>query len=117
MWSVKTASTTQLCLWGEDMADFSSGVSGYIVGEATVKVFFPKDLKGRENVCCCQCEYYSRTGKTCMLNKKIVAYPEHYIGQNCPLKFEDMETENSENSQSVETTENKNQKTWEAGVF
>lgn len=73
------------------MADFSSGVSGYIVGEAHIKVFFPIDIKGREDVCCCQCDYYGRNSKTCLLNKKIVAYPEHYKGQNCPLEFRKLE--------------------------
>jgi len=99
-----------------NMADFSSGVSGYVVGEMHIKVFFPIDLKGRKDVCCCQCDYYGRKSKICLLNKKIVAYPEHYIGQDCPLKFNDDQTMENNSFESDESAENNN-KTWKAGVF
>ncbi len=32
------------------MPNFESGVSSYVVGQATVKVFFPVDAKGREAI-------------------------------------------------------------------
>lgn len=71
------------------MADFSSGVSGYIKGAATVTVNFPIDMRGHADVCCGQCPYHSRYDRVCRLNGEIVAYPEKYIGQRCPLTFED----------------------------
>ena len=37
------------------MADFSSGVSGYVTGRYEIKVNFPIDLKGRPDVSCNQC--------------------------------------------------------------
>lgn len=71
------------------MADFSSGVSGYIIGRAVIEVNFPKDLKGRSDVSCNQCPYYGRNSKMCQLNKHTPAYPDKYIGQKCPLNFDD----------------------------
>lgn len=75
------------------MADFSSGVSGYIVGRTEIEVYFPVDLRGREDVSCSQCPYYGRSGKICQLNKHTPAYPDKYRGQKCPLNFEDEQEE------------------------
>lgn len=71
------------------MADFSDGVSGYVKGWAMIEVNFPVDLKGKPNVCCAQCPYYNRYDRKCRLNDSMTAYPDAYIGQNCPLTFED----------------------------
>ena len=73
------------------MADFSSGVSGYVRAQAIIEVNFPIDLKGNSDVCCCQCPYYSRYDRKCNLNGKLVNFPEKYIGTGCPLIFEDEE--------------------------
>jgi len=70
------------------MADFESGVSSYIRATATVEVFFPVDAKGNADVNCYQCEYFHRTSSRCGLNDRLCAYPQKYIGQNCPLDFE-----------------------------
>ena len=43
------------------MANFESGVASYIVGQATVEVFFPVDAKGRESINCRQCQFLSAT--------------------------------------------------------
>lgn len=67
------------------MADFSSGVSGYIKATAVITVSFPIDLKGNADVCCYQCPYYSQSSKICQINKAVPAYPSKYIGQECPL--------------------------------
>ena len=69
------------------MISFSSGVASYVVGEATVNVFFPVDFRGNADVRCDLCRFYSRSGRLCRLNGEIVSYPEKYIGSNCPLNF------------------------------
>lgn len=68
------------------MANFESGVASYIKGQATVKVFFPVDQKGNAEICCKHCPYLSSNDRMCQLNKMPVAYPNKYVGDNCPLK-------------------------------
>lgn len=68
------------------MARFESGVASYIKAYAVVEVSFPVDDKGRAEVSCKHCPYLSVTSKICQLNKSPVAYPEKYVGQNCPLQ-------------------------------
>ena len=67
---------------------FESGVSRYITGTATVKVYFPVDRKGNPDCSCRQCRYFRQNSRTCALTGEISAYPDHYIGQTCPLNFE-----------------------------
>ena len=67
------------------MADFSSGVSGFVKASAVVSVSFPIDLKGNADVCCYQCTYYSQSSRICQLNKAVPAYPAKFIGQDCPF--------------------------------
>ena len=67
------------------MARFDSGVARYIVAKAEVKVFFPVDYKGREEIACKHCQFYVRATQKCGLNSEIVNYPEHFIGAGCPL--------------------------------
>ena len=69
------------------MANFDSGVSGFIKGICMVEVNFPKDNRGHADVCCDQCPYYGRTSKTCQLNKQVVHYPNKK-GFYCPLNIE-----------------------------
>ena len=70
------------------MSLFDSGVSRYVTGSATVRVFFPVDRKGVPDVCCKQCRFFRQQSRICGLNGEIVAYPDHYVGQNCPLEME-----------------------------
>ena len=69
------------------MADFSSGVSGYVPATATVTVKFPIDYRGNADVSCVQCPYYSQSSRICQLNKAVPAYPSKFIGQECPFLF------------------------------
>ena len=69
------------------MANFESGVAGYVNAEAVVRVSFPVDFKGREDVNCYQCPYFRRNYQTCGLNGAICEYPQKYIGSKCPLVF------------------------------
>lgn len=68
------------------MANFESGVSGYIHARATVDVFFPVDRKGNADISCNQCPFFRRSSRSCALNDSVCAYPEKYTGQNCPLE-------------------------------
>lgn len=71
------------------MERFDSGVSSYITGTATIKVHFPVDSKGVADISCMQCQFLSSSGKYCQLNKKIVAFPNKFVGNECPLETED----------------------------
>lgn len=75
------------------MADFESGVSGYIVGTATIRISFPVDWRGNAHVCCDQCDIFSRTSGRCPITHMISEFPERYIGSRCPLNFETNEEE------------------------
>ena len=67
------------------MADFSSGVKGFIKASTVISVSFPIDLKGNADVSCFQCPYYSQSSRICQLNKAVPAYPSKFIGQECPF--------------------------------
>lgn len=69
------------------MANFESGVSGYVTGEYTVKVFFPVDHKGNAEVHCYMCKFFSRNNGVCQLTKEVSEYPTKHIGSHCPLNF------------------------------
>lgn len=69
---------------------FDSGVTGYVTAETTVQVHFPVDKKGVPDVRCAQCPFLHRSVNRCQLNDKLVAFPQQYIGQYCPLQFEEV---------------------------
>ena len=77
------------------MADFSSGVSGFVKASAVISVGFPIDLKGNADVSCFQCPYYSHSSRICQLNKAVPAYPSKFIGQDCPF-WESLERKEGE---------------------
>jgi hypothetical protein len=68
------------------MANFESGVSGYVVGECVIKVSFPIDFKGHADISCRHCPFLSSNERMCQLNKEPVAFPNKYVGDKCPLK-------------------------------
>lgn len=75
------------------MTGFDSGVASYIKAYAVVEVFFPVDDKGRADISCKQCPYYSKASRICRLNGRLIAYPETHVGQYCPLReIEEKET-------------------------
>ena len=67
------------------MANFDSGVAGYVRAYAVVNVNFPIDDKGRSEIACKHCPYLSSNERMCQLNKEPVAYPNRYVGDKCPL--------------------------------
>lgn len=75
---------------------FESGVSRYVIGCATVQVFFPVDKKGNPDICCRQCRFFRQQSRVCALTGEISAYPDHYVGQTCPLALENVEENNGE---------------------
>lgn len=78
------------------MADFSSGVKSFIIGECTIQVKFPVDWKDRPDVSCSQCPFLSSNERMCQLNKQPVQYPKQYIGWDCPLNFKQQGEEENE---------------------
>lgn len=68
------------------MANFESGVKSYVKARAVVAVSFPVDYKDRAEIACKHCPYLSSNNRMCQLNKEPVAYPDRYVGQNCPLE-------------------------------
>lgn len=74
------------------MANFESGVSGYVRATATVEVRFPIDWRGSVEIACKHCPFYKKSTQRCALNQSVVNFPEKYVGDNCPLeKFESEE--------------------------
>ena len=73
------------------MANFESGVKGYITGTYTVAVRFPIDFKDNAEIACKHCPYLSSNERMCQLNKTPVAYPNKYVGDFCPLEREEKE--------------------------
>ena len=67
------------------MADFNTGVSGYVKAVATVVTWFPIDEKGRESCCCDACRFFQRNSKRCGLTYDVIP-DERYVGRQCPLK-------------------------------
>jgi len=68
------------------MSDFETGVSGYVEAAATVRVFFPVDMRGNPDICCRQCYYFRTSSSSCALNGEICQYPNKYVGASCPLE-------------------------------
>lgn len=89
------------------MANFDSGVYGYIFAEATVHVAFPVDKYGRSSVNCNQCWFFRRNYQTCGLNGAICQYPQKYVGDQCPLKLaEQIESNNNNNMEETNNESN-----------
>ena len=70
------------------MADLSSGVKAYLIGECTVQVHFPIDWKDNADVSCYQCPLFSRNNGICQITKEISEYPTKHRGSKCPLTFD-----------------------------
>ncbi len=68
------------------MANFDSGVAGYVKAKYLVKVFFPIDSRGNAEKACKHCPYLSANERMCQLNKMPVAYPHKFVGDWCPLE-------------------------------
>lgn len=76
------------------MANFDTGVSGYIKATATVEVYFPIDWRGSVEIACKHCPFYVKATQRCGLNQQVVNFPEKFVGSNCPL--ERVESEKTE---------------------
>ena len=76
------------------MANFDSGVKGYVTGQYLVKVHFPVDFRDNAEIACKHCPYLSSNERLCQLNKKPVAFPNKYVGDFCPLKPLESEEKN-----------------------
>ena len=68
------------------MANFETGISGYVKATATVEVHFPIDWRGSIEIACKHCPFYVRATQRCGLNQAVVNFPEKYVGTDCPLE-------------------------------
>lgn len=68
-----------------------SGVAAYVKAYAVIEVNFPIDAKGTEYIACKYCPFLSSNNRMCQLNKTPVAFPDKYVGDNCPLIRKDEE--------------------------
>lgn len=75
------------------MANFESGVSGYIKAIAVVETNFPIDWKGNAEIACKHCNYFVRATQRCGLNQQIVNFPDKFVGDDCPLHQIEQEEE------------------------
>ena len=82
------------------MDGFESGVSSYVHARAIVDVFFPVDKRGNAEINCFQCYYFRRNYQTCGLNGEIVAFPNKFVGQCCPLKPEEYFNTNNQEDEN-----------------
>ena len=59
------------------MANFDSGVKGYVKATATVEVHFPIDWRDSVEIACKHCPFFVRTNMRCGLNQSIVNFPSY----------------------------------------
>lgn len=69
-----------------DLSRFDSGVYGYIHGRAVIDVYFPVDKHGVADISCRQCPYRNVSSNRCALNGAVLANPEKFVGDDCPLR-------------------------------
>jgi hypothetical protein len=79
------------------MANFDSGVFGFVEGEYVVRVYFPVDKHGNSEIACKHCPFLSSNERMCQLNKKPVFYPKAFVGYYCPLELKENESEETKN--------------------
>ena len=67
------------------MADFTDGVKRYIKAQGIITNYFPVDFKDNEDICCYQCDFFSRNQGICLVTKEVTPYPQKFIGRMCPF--------------------------------
>lgn len=68
------------------MGKFDSGIKGFVTGVTTIYVKFPVNWKDEADISCKQCPLFFQNARCCGITKKICAYPEKYVGADCPLE-------------------------------
>lgn len=71
------------------MAQFETGITGYVHATAKVEVFFPIDSRGNAHISCSQCYYFNNTTTRCRLTGEVCAFPNNYVGASCPLEYDE----------------------------
>lgn len=79
------------------MSRFDSGVDSYVIGRCVVEVAFPVDRRGKAEIACKHCNFFSRSSQRCGITNQVINYPEHFVGTKCPLIYE----ENKENKDEI----------------
>ena len=75
------------------MGKLDSGVAGYVVTEARVRVCFPISWRGSKEIACKHCQFFERAKQRCWLTQEVVNYPDQYVGCGCPLEIVEEEGE------------------------
>ncbi len=70
------------------MTKFETGISGYVRATYTAEVYFPIDERGNAQINCMQCYYFNTNTNRCRLNGEVCAFPNKYVGGNCPLEMD-----------------------------
>lgn len=68
------------------MANFDTGIKGYVKARTVVEVNFPIDWRDSVEIACKHCPFYVRATQRCGLNQMVVNYPEKFVGEYCPLE-------------------------------
>ncbi len=71
-----------------------SGVKGYLIGACEVSVGFPIDYKDKYHLACKYCKFLI-SSRRCNLTDEVVAFPESYIGNQCPFSFKELDYEDN----------------------
>lgn len=69
------------------MANFDSGVSGFIKGICSIEVNFPIDWNGKSHVCCTMCPYFAKYDSKCKITDGLCHFPDKFVSATCPLEF------------------------------
>lgn len=78
------------------MANFDSGVKGYMIGACEIRQGFPIDHKNNYYIACKYCRFLI-SQRRCVITDELVPFPETHIGYNCPFEFNEINyTEESE---------------------
>ena len=75
------------------MANFDSGVKGYVKARAVVEVAFPIDWRGSTEIACKHCQFFDRAKMRCNITQKVVNFPDKFVGDCCPLERVDEQGE------------------------
>jgi hypothetical protein len=73
------------------MANFDTGVKGYIKARAVVEVSFPIDWRDNPEIACKHCNFFVNSTRKCGLTQTVVNFPERFVGVDCPLEQVEVE--------------------------
>lgn len=75
------------------MLEGHGGVRWYSTAEGMIRVYFPEGKLACRHCYLCVKDPDYPLRQMCFLTREILPYPERCIGNNCPLQFEERETQ------------------------